>query len=63
VDQKRYSTVRQLFAEMGLEGDALDMRTLVFITATSMDQLLSLDISDESYEHQLKLRHEFFIRP
>ncbi len=63
VDQKRYRTVRQLFAEMGLEGDALDMRTLVFITATSMDQLLSLDISDESYEHQLKLRHEFFVRP
>jgi AcrR family transcriptional regulator len=63
VDQKRYRTVRQLFAEMGLEGDALDMRTLVFITATSMDQLLSLDISDEAYERQLKLRHEFFVRP
>ncbi len=63
VDQKRYDTVRQLFAEMGLEGDALNMRTLVFISATSMDQILSLDVSDEAYERQLKLRHEFFVRP
>jgi AcrR family transcriptional regulator len=63
VDQKRYNTVRQLFAEMGFEGDALDTRTLVFVTTTSMDRILLLDIHTESYERQLKLRHEFFIRP
>ena len=63
VDQKRYATVRQLFAEMGFEGDALDMRTLTFVAAASMDQLLFLDLPVEAYERQLKLRHEFFIRP
>jgi len=63
VDQNRYDTVRQLFADMGFEGDALDMRTLTFVATTSMDQLLSLDIKDEAYERQLKLRHEFFVRP
>jgi AcrR family transcriptional regulator len=63
VDQKRYDTVRQLFADMDFEGDALDMRTLTFVATASMDQLLSLDISDEAYERQLKLRHEFFLRP
>ena len=63
VDQLRFNQVRQLFAEMGFEGDALDMRTVAFVTTTSMDQLLLLDIPDEVYERQLKLRHEFFIRP
>ena len=63
VDQKRYDTVWQLFAEMGFEGDALDMRTLMFVTTTSMDQILLLDMPAESYERQLKLRHEFLIRP
>lgn len=63
VDQRRFETVHQLFAEMGFEGDALDMRTLMFVTVTSLDQLLSLDITDEAYERQLKLRHEFFVRP
>jgi AcrR family transcriptional regulator len=63
VDQKRYDTVRQLFAEMGFEGDALDMRTLTFVATASMDQLLFLDLPVEAYERQLKLRHEFFIRP
>ena len=63
VDQKRYDTVRRLFTEMGFEGDTLEMRTLMFVTTTSLDQLLSLDITNEAYERQLKLRHEFFVRP
>lgn len=63
VDQKRYDTVRQLFADIGLKGDALDMRTLAFVATAGMDRLLSLDINDEAYERQLKLGHEFFVRP
>ena len=63
VDQLRINNVRQIFAEMGYEGDDLDMRTVAFVTTTSMDQILLLDIPDEVYERQLKLRHEFFIRP
>ena len=63
VDQQRYDTVRQLFADMGFEGDALDMRTLMFVTTISMDKLLMLDLPVDAYERQLKLRHEFFVRP
>jgi hypothetical protein len=63
VDQRRYDTVRQLFADMGFEGDELDMRALAFVATTSMDKLLLLDLPVKAYEHQLKLRHEFFIRP
>lgn len=63
VDQKRYDTVRQLFADMGFEGDELDMRALAFVATASMDKLLLLDLPVKAYEHQLKLRHEFFIRP
>jgi len=62
-DQLRFNHVRQLFTEMGFEGDALDMRTLAFLSTTSMDQMLLVDIPSESYERLLKLRHEFFIRP
>ena len=63
VDQKRSDTVRQLFAEMGFDGDELDMRTRTFVTTTSMERLLLLEFSPEAYERQLKLRHEFFVRP
>ena len=63
VDQLRFNNVRQLFTEMGFEGDDLDMRTVTFVTTTSMDQILLLDIPEEVYERQLKLRHKFFIRP
>lgn len=61
-DKTRYATVRRLFAEMGFAGDELDMRALAFVSITSMDQHLLLDISPENYKRQLKLRHEFFIR-
>jgi AcrR family transcriptional regulator len=63
VDQKRYTNVRQLFSELGFEGDQLEMRTRAFVTTTSMDQLLLVDKAEDAYERQLKLRHEFFIRP
>jgi AcrR family transcriptional regulator len=63
VDQKRYQNVRQIFRELGFEGDDLEMRTLAFVATTSMEQMLLIDMPAEVYERQLKLRHEFFIRP
>ncbi len=63
VYQNRYNTVRQIFSELGFEGDDLEMRTLLFASAASQDQLMYLKISDEDYERQLKLRHDFFVRP
>jgi AcrR family transcriptional regulator len=63
VDQKRYDKVRELFAEMGFEGDELETRTRSFVITTSMEQLLLVDIAPETEARQLKLRHEFFTRP
>jgi AcrR family transcriptional regulator len=63
VYQSRYNTVRQIFSELGFEGDDLEMRTLLFASSASRDQLMFLEFSDEDFERQLKLRHDFFIRP
>lgn len=62
VDQMRLKVVGQLFAEIGFEGDELQMRTLAFVTTTSQDGNIFSDLSPEAYRRQLKLRHEFFIR-
>ncbi len=63
VYQSRYDTVRQIFSELGFEGDDLEMRTLLFASSAGQDQLMFLEFSDKDYERQLKLRHEFFVRP
>ena len=62
VDQKRLEVVGKLFAEMGFEGDELEMRTLAFVTTTSQDGNVFSNLSPKAYQRQLKLRHEFFIR-
>jgi AcrR family transcriptional regulator len=63
VDRMRLDTVGKIFAEMGFEGDELEMRTLTFVTTMSQDGNVLSELSAESYERQLKLRYEFFIRP
>ena len=61
VDKKRIETVKSLFAAMGFSGDELAMRTLVFVTATSLDHQIFSGLSQEDYERQLRLRHKFFV--
>lgn len=63
VDSRRLNTTCKLFADMGFEGDELEMRTLTFVTWISQDGNIFLDIPPESYKRQLKLRHAFFVRP
>ncbi|MEE8388263.1 MAG: hypothetical protein V3R65_06795 [Acidiferrobacterales bacterium] len=60
---KDVSNVRPIFSELGFEGDDLEMLTLLFASSASQDQLMFLIFSDEDYERQLKLHHDFFIRP
>ena len=62
VDRKRYETVYEVFAEMGFKGDELEMRTDVFVTVMSMDQISTHLHHDEAYRRLLKTRHEFLIR-
>jgi AcrR family transcriptional regulator len=61
VDQKRMSTVRSLFAAMGFADDELEMRTLAFVTTTSLDHQIFSGLSRDDYRRQLRLRHEFFV--
>jgi len=62
VDKRRIETVRQIFSELGFEGDELEMRTTVFVASMTSEELIYVDKSDDDHERQLKLRHEFFIR-
>ena len=62
VDHKRIGTVRNLFTEMGFSGDELEMRTLAFVTTTSLDRQIFFDLTNDQYERQLKLRHAWFTR-
>ena len=63
VDQERYTAVGGYFANLGFEGDDLEMRTRMFITVMSQEDNLFLDDSDRDQLKQMKLRHEFLIRP
>jgi AcrR family transcriptional regulator len=62
VDQKRMGAVRSLFAAMGFADDELEMRTLAFVTTTSLDHQIFSGLSRDDYRRQLRLRHEFFER-
>jgi len=62
VDQIRAQTVKDLFAQMGFEGDELEMRTLVFLATTAFDHFVSIKQTKAKYEQQLRLRHAWFTR-
>lgn len=62
VDQARAGIVREQFAQMGFEGDELEMRTLAFVTTTSMDRMFLHKQTKAQYERQLRLRHAWFTR-
>ena len=62
VDRKRIGFVRGLLAGIGLDGDELEMRTLVFVATTSLDRQLLSGMSDETYRNLLKQKHAFFVR-
>ena len=62
VDRKRYETVSNVFAEIGFTGDELVMRTDVFVTVMTMDQISTHLHDTETYRRILKTRHELLIR-
>jgi hypothetical protein len=62
VGRKRHEVVHEVFAEMGFTGDELEMRTDVFVTVMSMDQVSTQFHDVETYRRLLKIRHEFLIR-
>ena len=63
VDEERYTSVSGFFARLGFEGDELDMRTRLFITVMSQEDNLFLDNPAPDLLKQMRLRHEFLIKP
>jgi AcrR family transcriptional regulator len=63
VDEERFAFVSTYFANLGFEGDDLEMRTQMFVTVMSQEDNLLLDKSDRDIVKQMKLRHELLIRP
>jgi len=63
VDEERFAAVSSYFANLGFEGDDLEMRSRMFITVLSQENNLFLDESDRDNLKLMKLRHELLIRP
>jgi hypothetical protein len=57
VDDYRLDYVRSLFAEIGLKGDDLEMRTRTFVVYHSLESGLFSRISQKQQLKLIKLRH------
>ena len=63
VDRMRLTFVRSLFKEMGFEGDELETRTRVFVTALSLERGILVREPNGRRSRALRHWHEFFTRP
>jgi hypothetical protein len=63
VDKYRLDYLRALFAEMGFEGEELEMRTRTFVVYHSLQSGLFVGISRKEQLKQLRLRHALLTRP
>ena len=63
VDRMRLTFVRSLFKEMGFEGDELETRTRVFVTALSLERGILVREPSGRRSRALRSWHEFFTRP
>jgi len=62
VVKMRLDYLREIFAELGFEGDELEMRTRLFVCYHSWEDTMFPDLSDEEHSKLLKLRHQYFIK-
>lgn len=62
VDRIRVKTVGDIFDDMGLEESEARMRTHVFVTCHSFENLLSIPLSRKEALDQLETRYAFFTR-
>lgn len=62
VDRIRLDLLRSLFAEMGFEGEELNMRTRMFVTYQSFEHGISPMPSRKQRLENIKLRHRLFTR-
>jgi AcrR family transcriptional regulator len=62
VVKMRLDYLRGIFAELGFEGDELEMRTRLFVCYHSWEDTMFPDLSDEEHSKLLKLRHQYLIK-
>ena len=62
VVKTRLNYLRVIFAEIGFEGDELEMRTRLFVCYHSWEDTMFPDLSNQKHSKLLKLRHKYLIQ-
>ena len=62
VVKMRLDYLRVTFAELGFEGDELEMRTRLFVCYHSWEDTMFPDLSDQKHSKLLKLRYKYLIQ-
>jgi AcrR family transcriptional regulator len=62
VVKMRLDYLRVIFAELGFEGDELEMRTRLFVCYHSWEDTMFPDLSNEKHSNLQKLRYKLFIQ-
>jgi len=62
VVKMRLDYLRTIFAELGLKGDELEMRTRLFVCYHSWEDTMFPDLSDQKHSKLLKLRYQYLIQ-
>lgn len=61
VDRTRYANVSAIFRDMGFRGEELKARSLAFVTTSSLERAIFIDLSDAQRRRLLKQRHRLFV--
>ena len=62
VVRMRLDYLRAIFAELGFEGDELEMRTRLFVCYHSWEDTMFPDLSNQKHSKLLKLRYKYLIQ-
>jgi len=62
VVKMRLDYLRAIFAELGFEGDELEMRTRLFVCYHSWEDTMFPDLSDQKHSKLLKLRYKYLVK-
>ena len=62
VVKMRLDYLRVIFAELGFEGDELEMRTRLFVCYHSWEDTMFPDLTDQKHSKLLKLRYKYLIQ-
>jgi len=62
VVKMRLDYLRVIFAELGFEGDELEMRTRLFVCYHSWEDTMFPDLSNQQHSKLLKLRYKYLIK-